>query len=472
MLRRLVHEESGVALVFALITIVVLSGLATAVSMEVTVNERNAGQSAAGDRAFALAELGMSYAAGYVYNANATHVRPSTSSTTFSQDGGSVTYYASTSDNVNFVATGVGTYSGVTRTVTEQINDPLPVQTPNQTAWNYLYASNPSGCTNLSGGVTVSVPFFTNGDFCLAGGSHFTGTQLQVGGNLTLAGGSNVGTSGTKLTTLNIVGASCTDNGTTVTTGTGVCDGNHASIYATSVGRTLNPSLTMPTANFASTYSTQAGLTATGCPAGLLDGNGVMDNSQVTATLTSALFSASSYDCKVGSNEIKWTPSGTCGSGASGTMQVTGTFYFDGSLDDKCGSVVYSGQASFYFTGGVKFEGGSTFCGITNCTASWNPDTNGIIMVADCWANSTGSVQITTKCAYDTGGSTIQIGLYDTTDYEIDGGATNMGPVLSTTMALAGGSSTLIPFHTMPPGTPLNYDTSYPAASTPTNWNG
>ena len=85
--------------------------------------------------------------------------------------------------------------------------------------------------------------------------------------------------------------------------------------------------------------------------------------------------------------EIKWTP-------GSHTLAVTGEFYFDGSLTIS-GTVIYSGQASFYFTGGVGTTGSPVFCGASgtfggsNCTTSWNPDADGIIMVEGCWSNST-----------------------------------------------------------------------------------
>jgi hypothetical protein len=73
---------------------------------------------------------------------------------------------------------------------------------------------------------------------------------------------------------------------------------------------------------------------------------------------------------------------------------------------------------------------------------------------------------------YVTGGSTAQWGAYATTAYQIDGGSSNMGPVLANSLTIGGGSSTLIPFTVMPPGTPLNSQTHTAPGSLPKTWSG
>ena len=88
-------DETGQALVLGLVTMAVLATLTTAVAVEVTVNHRSAGKSASADKAFALAQLGLSYAEGRLYAAAAAHTSPATGATSFSQDGGSGTYSTS-----------------------------------------------------------------------------------------------------------------------------------------------------------------------------------------------------------------------------------------------------------------------------------------------------------------------------------------------------------------------------------------
>jgi hypothetical protein len=209
-------------------------------------------------------------------------------------------------------------------------------------------------------------------------------------------------------------------------------------------------------------YNTQAALSKSGCPANLLDNDSTLNNSD--GSISSVMFGNTDYDCKVGSNELKWTH-------ASKSLFVSGTFYFDGSLSIS-GDIVYSGQASLYFTGGVSAGNNSSFCGITNCTASWNPDVNGIIFIAGCWSNSTGTSLTTSGCVNLSGGAAVQFGVYCTTDYSTAGGSSNMGPVLANTLNIGGSTSSLIPFHSMPPGTPLSTRFVTVPAQPPTNWSG
>jgi hypothetical protein len=236
---------------------------------------------------------------------------------------------------------------------------------------------------------------------------------------------------------------------------------------------TLDPTCPSTTASWSTltaAYNTQKALTKTGCPANLFDNDATLNNSD--ASITSAMLGSTSYDCTVGTNHIKYTVNSGNGCG-TGTLTVSGTFYFDGSLSMGCGlKVVYSGQATMYFTGTVQQAGGTQLCGISGCTASWNPTTAGIIFIAGCWTNSTGSTLAASKCVWVTGGSTAQWGAYATTAYQIDGGSSNMGPVLANSLTVGGGSSTLIPFSVMPPGTPLNTQSHYVPSSMPKSWSG
>ena len=98
----------------------------------------------------------------------------------------------------------------------------------------------------------------------------------------------------------------------------------------------------MPTVDFLAAYNAQAALTKSGCPAGLFDTDSTPNNNY-SRDINSIIF-GSSYDCFVGTNEIKWTS-------ATNTLFVHGTLYFDGSLTYKS-NLTYTGQASRYFSGG------------------------------------------------------------------------------------------------------------------------
>ena len=178
----------------------------------------------------------------------------------------------------------------------------------------------------------------------------------------------------------------------------------------------------------------------------------------------------SSYDCKVGSNELKWQQTSTASS--NGTLTIDGTFYFDGSLSLGSGQeIVYNGLGSLYFTGGVSLAGGAELCGIANCTTYWNTSENAIILVAQCWANSTGSSLIapaasTSAAARRAGRRVRDDGLRDRRRrHEHGPGASRR------TSNVGGGSQTLIPFDqaNMPLGTP---QTAHTPSDPPSNWSG
>jgi Tfp pilus assembly protein PilX len=508
LLQRLAGEERGVALVLALIIMAALAGTTAALVLPGAVNQRNSLKSADARQAFALAETSLAYGEGAVYAA--AGVIPTTPQTIVSQPGGGTGTWqaAEVNDGCNctWSITATGTVDGVDRTITAVATDASTTTVTDYSVWNYLYSDSTSVCTTVSGGVTVSVPILTRGNVCITGGGHFTGSQLKAGGTLTDTGGSNVGTVGTPVATVEIGGCTawntdgtcktttttpCTlqpSSTVTVAVGTNPCDGKHAPLYATSIGGSLDvtpqmPCIGQPTSwdpqctgtnagswsTLTTAYSAQKALTKTGCPANLFDNDTTLNNSD--ASISSAMFGSTAYDCKVGTNEIKYTPSG--GSCGTGVMVVSGTLYFDGSLSMGCGlKVVYSGQATMYFTGTVTQAGGTQLCGIASCTASWNPATAGIIFIAGCWTNSTGTTLASSKCVYITGGSSGQWGAYATTAYQIDGGSSNMGPVLANSLTIGGGSSTLIPFTVMPPGTPLNTQSHFVPASMPKSWSG
>ena len=478
MISRLRSEQRGQALVLAIVTMAVLATLTAAATLEVTVNHRSAGRSASADKAFQLAQLGLSYAEGRVYSAAASHASPSFTATAFSQDGGSGTYSASVGpDGTTWTMTSTATYDGIAKTVSAQVNVPSPITVNDGSVWNYLYADSTVGCTTLANSTVITVPIFIRGNLCMTNSAQITGANVEVGGNITFANTASIGTSTQKIQALQ-VGGTC--NG--VTPGTGSCDGAHSPVWANQVMSHLTVSLTMPSVDFASMYLSAnpgpatghaCGAGSTGVPTGFFDNDTIQNNS--VTNVADNLFPGSAYDCKgANGNEIKWTP----GQGSNpGQLYINGAFYFDGNLTvGSSTSVVYSGTGTIYLSGTVAFNGSSGMCGITNCTSAWNPDVNGIIILAACWQpNTTGGSLVVgssgTYCMDINTTKTVQFGSYVATDYRMRSGS-NMGPVLANTLTLSSGASSLIPFHNMPQGTPLNTAQVYLPASAPTNWSG
>jgi len=486
-LRRLYSDESGIALVMALMLMLILGGTTAALVIPGAVNQRNSMKSGDAKAAFALAETSLAYGEGSVYAAGQTGKSPTvgTHNTPTQPGGGAGTWWATVgADGITWTVYGSGTVDGITRQVQAQATDPSSTTVTDSGVWNYVYADAAGTvcATTMNGSVTISVPIMVRGDLCLGGSVNFTGSQLQVGGNLSVTGSAKIGASNAKIANLEVgLDSSSTSTCQSVTPGTGACDGNTAPIYATSVVKGMSVTPQMPCigqpsswdsqctgtnngtwTTLTSKYATQAALTQTGCPANLFDNDSALNNSD--GSISSVMFGNTDYDCKVGSNEIKWTHS-------TSSLFVSGTFYFDGSLSIS-GHIVYSGQASLYFTGGVAAGNNTTFCGIANCTSSWDPDVNGIIFVAGCWSNSTGTTLTASGCVNLGGGATVQFGVYCTTNYSTAGGSSNMGPVLANTLALGGSTASLIPFHYMPPGTPLSTRFVTVPGSPPKNWSG
>ncbi|MBV8258621.1 MAG: hypothetical protein JO073_12465 [Actinobacteria bacterium] len=474
MSRRLLRDERGFTLVLTLSALLVLSLTAGAIVTATAVNHRSSLQSTNAEKAFALAQQGLSYAEGRLYTAPqtaasvlvpGTDITPADDIGTIHYDGVLCTPTTTPACNPKvWTLYGTGTVNGVVRTVSAQVSIPQvtstttytstnPVVTSDFSMWNYVYIDGGAGCTTISGNVGINVPLYTRGSLCLSGNVSFTGSDLEVGGALTLTGNSKIGSSGARIGRLNVVGA-CTP---------APCDGSHSPIWVNvpGVGHTLTPNVTKPVVNLPATYSgsnpgplyaCQAG---SNVPASFFDNNTSLDDSDGTINLFP---SGHPYDCHVGSNEIKWD--------GVKNLLVNGSFYFDGNFSLSGNTnVVYSGLGTLFFTGTLSFSGNTSVCGVSTCTAAgWQPNTNALVMVAGC-QNSSGHL-ITSGCVSVTGNVTTQIGFYSTTDFTTSGNPTNMGPIVTTSASFSGNVSQMLPFHNPPTSAPANTTTTQVTTTT------
>lgn len=501
------RREQGQALPLVLFAMLVLSVTTGAILIGSAVNHRTALQSTNQRVAFGLAQQGLADAEGVLYSA----VQPSCGSNcvpsaTVTTNTGSITYSGTLANGV-WTLVSTGTANGVSRTVSTQVavNTTTTQSTTTQstttqdpTIWSYLYVNaSGGGCTTLQGGSHIKVPLYTPGNFCLTGGASFTGSDLEVGGYLSVPdSGSSIGSSSSKITKLDVVG-SCTQgySGTTWP-----CNGGGPTIWASSVGHSLSPTVTMPTYDLASYYTTQKSASISGCT-GLLDNDSTYNTSAGTVNLFPT---NSSYDCKVGSNELKWN---SLGSWSQGTLYVNGSFVIDGSLDLTGGmSVAYTGGGTLFFSGTVKVEGGSSICG-GNATAKkgpydclgWDPGDynvaskastcaasqacNVLIIAANCNTAGTTTPAANASCIDVTGGTTVQVGFYTTKGYTLEGGSVDQGPVISDSMTVQGGTDilTMLPFTNVPLNAPQDTitvtqttttATTTSSLATPSHWSG
>src|SRR5215467_7513 len=184
MTRRLIDDESGVALVIAIVTMLVLGSLTSALLFSVAVNHRSSYQSANAERAFGLAEEGIAYAEGRLYASPQTGLTlsstlPSGDATHPAFDSGQGWTYSGTYDapSKTWTLTGTGTYLGISRKVVVQV--PITVTTnpvihDDTAVYSYMFADSPS-CSSVSmqGNGAVTVPLYSNGCVILTDHTQF-----------------------------------------------------------------------------------------------------------------------------------------------------------------------------------------------------------------------------------------------------------------------------------------------------------
>lgn len=468
MTHRLVSDERGVALVLAVITMLVLSSLTASVLVSVAVNHRSAYRSSESDKAFAFAEEGIAYAEGRLYTATTPGNQNNVPYVTVSQEGGTIEYYGTLTGST-WTLYGIGTYNGVRRTVKVQAAQPSAIVTIDTTPWNYFYVEGGPTCMTLAGNGAVNIPIYTHHSVCVNGNAKFTGSDLEVGGDLTLIGNARIGASGKPISKLNVAGA-CSP--------AAPCANDTSPFFVSppGVGHTL-PVVNKPVVDFPSIYASAnpgpaaghgCGAGSTGVPANFFDNDTTLNDSDGAINL----FPGAPYDCKGANGELKWD-------GAS-KLTMIGTdpqFYFDGNLSMAANTkVVYSGRGQIFFTGTVSMTGNSSWCGILNCTNLWDNSTNQLFIFAACWKDSTGTLTNILNgdpyCLDLAGNNTLQANAWVGTDYHSGGNANDTGPVITNTAAIAGNPAQLIPLHDAPANLPGASTSTPQRAQAPYNWSG
>ena len=188
------------------------------------------------------------------------------------------------------------------------------------------------------------------------------------------------------------------------------------------------------------------------------------------------LFPGSNYDCKGTSGELKWNASTK-----TLTFIKVGAndpqFYFDGNLVMAGNTtIIYQGRGQLFFTGIISMSGQFNLCGIAACSTSWDNNTNQLFLFADCWKDAAGDLTHVTNgdpyCMDLTGQNTLQANAWVNTDYHDGGQASDTGPVITDTAAIAGNPAQLIPLHNAPANLPGATISTQQPAGAPYNWSG
>jgi Tfp pilus assembly protein PilX len=193
-LRRLLRQETGLALVMTVGIVGVLTIVGGGVAYYSATNARSAAVSETQNVAYSLAESGIAEALSKLNNAlnplTANLVQP----TTVPMEGGSVTYSGSLNGYVwTITSTGTalnpsGAASGsLKRTLTRTAQVYGVNSGASVSAWSRMYHDNVSTCLTIED-VTITMPIASRGDICMRGNASVSGdvTTVEAGDDITM----------------------------------------------------------------------------------------------------------------------------------------------------------------------------------------------------------------------------------------------------------------------------------------------
>ena len=431
--RSIRRDESGIALVLAVLSLMVLVISSVTVVTLVTTNEDQAGTQRQAARALTAGEAGLDLAANAVGGAG-TQTSLSGSSTV---DGNSVTWTAAKTTPATgtpywtLTATAVSANGKVTRVVQEQMQQtsapttlsipaiygygfvmggaPSPTQYTTNTAVDN-YCSTGNAVTIFGGSGAITVPTWINGDFCASGGSnpaignltssspiavHIGGTMYDQQGPTCVIGAA-AGICGNQgpVASVKILGGCwnhhaaakvpCDSNSQTAVNG-------GSGVYATNFTPTDPvPAPSKPVFDAATEqteYNTASPGPKNACgagssgspPANLFDNNTTLDGSLGTMDFATHM-GAGTWVCKTSTGELDWSWSGINGSVA--TLGLQGTVFFDGSFTLNGGDLIKwatNSRGNIYIDGTVTMSNNSAMCATIssnacNLSAAWDPN--------------------------------------------------------------------------------------------------
>ncbi|HUZ80852.1 MAG TPA: pilus assembly PilX N-terminal domain-containing protein [Gaiellaceae bacterium] len=473
MLRRL-RDESGIALVLALMTMTVLTIVATTSIYYATSGQHQSSYTKASDSAYRLAESGINNAMatlGYNQtNALSTSALPNSEGTSSSQTytSGTAKWWGTLNTSTKIwtiygkgiVTSPIANTSAVTRLLTATMQVSYSYNQPvNAQAWNYIYLTNTGGANvcdvTLLQNVHLDAPLYIDGNLCFQNNSSVEEDMITPRIPITVvvkgkvawaANASSIGVSSSNTVTGVYIAGGC---GSSLSNTHSPCTpaypgGGADPIYAGSGGfSTTTPAVGAPVVNWvtdgwygnASPGPAHPCTTISGTPPSFDGGPSPNDTTQnltspyangslpTTQNLTP---STADYTCKTSAGELSWNHT-------THTMTVNGVVYIDGNVSIGDGSIdEYNGQATLYASGYITVNG--TMCGMRNAgnTAcdftNWNPNTEMWILAAHGNNGSGYSVVFPNN-------ATFEGGIYATNSIDLSNNGTIEGPII-------GGSAT------------------------------
>lgn len=425
-LRKRLDDERGLALPMALGVIMVLSLMTAGIFTYVTMNQGAAKRATADQKAFGLAESGLSYAFSKLENAPNAYDANSVPSTTVTLPGGTVTYVGTLS-GTTWTLTGSGTVpnpSGpgaapVTRTVSSQATVSTTTG-PDLRPWNYLFIDQPAGCITMGNSVTLDMAMYVRGDLCLENNSQIDSPAVHLLGNLYVENEAQIGSAADPIQEFAATGA-CHYMSAPVACG----PASH--VYASQIAANP-PTISKPTADLSGWYANALLGPRSNCSTGSFPGGFDNDASLNVSLGEVDLTPASAYDCRkldgAGNTvaRLAWQP------GSPGTLTIQGTIYFDGDLTWRNLNLIqYDGRATIYASGQVRIANRADLCGVPACDETWDPDVDLLVFVA-------GSLlaEGSSSLGGDVGNHVnFQGAMYVVNDFEMDNNTSIWGPVIT-----------------------------------------
>jgi Tfp pilus assembly protein PilX len=460
--RRLV-DERGIALPLALGVTVITSSLCAGIFSYATTNQGAAHRATADQRAYGLAEAGLSYAVSTLqkaddddpYYAPADTAVPETTvtfpdgrqfvysgvlaGTTWTLQGRGIVPNPSGPDGAPVVRR-VSLQANVTTTTTGDIRP-----------YDYLFIDQPSGCFTITNTVTIEVALYVRGDLCLENNTLIASPAVHVLGNVRVnSPQASIGTSSSPIPDFSI-SEYCYRDGTLT-----ACDASSTSrVWASPPYGTSPPEIAKPTADFPYWYANaDLGPMSQGTCTGFFDNDTTMNVSLGQINLTPS----TAYDCYVGpvsapTAQIKWTP----GQNPSkpGTLKIKGTIFLDANIMwENLSLVKYEGRATIYTSGKVTLKNQTDVCGVETCDEDWDPNENFLTLVVGSMTSATDTTPDTVLIDNFT---TFQGAIYAVNDYTMGNNTTIWGPVIARNADLSN-SSLFKPLpdslDELPPGVP------------------
>lgn len=493
MLKRL-RDETGFALVLALMTTTVLTAVAATTIYYSTTSEHESSASKVSDAAYRLAESGinnaMSTLGGSQTNALSASSLPGSESTaaTETYTSGTAKWWGTldasskvwTIYGKGIVASPIANTAPFTRTLTATMQVTYSYNQPvNTQAWNYIYLTNVGGAnvcdTTLANNVALDAPLYMEGNLCLSNNAtiredlitpHIPITVV-VKGKVSMANGTSIGISPTNTVNAVYIAGGCGASLSNVHTCKPYPATGYDPLYVGGGGfSTTPPAVAAPVVDWVNDgwYGNSSPgpmhpcASSTGTPPSFDGGPSPNDTQQ---NLTSPYANGSlpstqnltpnnaDYTCTTSSGTLSWNHT-------THTMTVKGVVYIDGNVSIGDGSIdEYNGQATLYASGYITVNG--TMCGKrtadgTACDfTNWDPNAEMWILAAHGNNGSGYSIVMPNN-------STWEGGFYATNSIDLSNNGTVEGPIIGGS-AVFSNNVTAKPFPiitTIPLGAPGN----------------